>query len=223
MRIGRKNWKKNYFLFNWLCRYLLFLIICISTVSCHTLFKKKKKIPYNLNIYKTGGAFSGIFTLSTKKQKKYFTGDIFISEEGKIRLDLFVSLGVPVLTLLFDKGKVTCLFLQNKTFYAGADINELWSDFFPQSFKLSLLKDVLFDRIPIDKRWQCVQGKEGLPIQCQNQKWVIKWDRGKKRIILFQSDAIDLIFEYFSFSHEVNESLFSIEIPKHFKPVFLLK
>lgn len=223
MRIERKNWRKNYFLFSWLCKCFLFFIIIIHTVSCRTLFKKKSFIPNNLSTYKTVGTFSGLFTFYDHQEKKYFTGDILVSKEGKIRIDLFASLSLPVFTFLFDKRKVTYLFLHNKKFYVSSDNNKSSFGFLPKNIKLSILKEVLFDRKPENKRWKCEINEQKLPVECQSKEWTIKWERKEKRILSLHSAQRALIFEYFSFSPQVDKSLFSIEIPKHFKPALLFK
>ena len=223
MRIERKNWRKNYFLFSWLCKLFLFLIVIISILSCRTLFKKRGFIPNNLSVYKTAGTFSGLFTFYDKQEKKYFTGDVLISKEGRMRIDLFASLSLPVFTFLFDKQKVTYLFLHNKKFYVSPSDNKPFFGFLPKNIKLSILKEVLFDRKPEDKRWKCEINEKKLPIKCQNEGWTIKWERKNKRLLSFHSAQRALIFEYFSFSSQVDESLFSIEIPKHFKPALLFK
>ena len=169
------------------------------------------------------GTFSGLFTFYDQSKKKYFTGDILISQKGKIRIDLFASLSLPIFTFLFDKQKVTYLFLYNKKFYMSpGDYNPPF-DFLPKNIKLSILKEMLFDRKPEDKGWECEINEQKLPVECQKEEWTIKWDRKEKRLLSFHSAQGALIFEYFSFSSQVDESLFSIEIPKHFKPVLLFK
>lgn len=169
------------------------------------------------------GTFSGLFTFYENKQKKYFTGDVLISKEGKIRMDLFVTLSLPVFTFLFDKQKMTYLFLHNKKFYVSFGDNESSFGFLPKNIKLSILKEVLFDQKPKGKKWECEMNEKKLPVKCQNRGWTIKWERKKKRLLSFHSAKRALIFEYFSFSSQVDESLFSIEIPKHFKPALLFK
>ena len=223
MRIERKNWRKNYFLFSWLCKFFLFLIVITSVLSCRTLFKKKGFIPNNLSIYESVGAFSGLFSLYDNREKKYFTGDILVSKEGRIRIDLFASLSFPVFTFLFDKRKVTYLFLQRKKFYVSSGDYNPPLGFLPKNIKLSLLKEMLFDRKPEEKGWRCEINEQKLPVKCQKEGWTVKWERKKKRLLSFHGGGRTLVFEYFSFSPQVDEHLFSIEIPKNFKPILLLK
>ncbi|MDE0118379.1 MAG: hypothetical protein OXM55_00015 [Bdellovibrionales bacterium] len=73
-------------------------------MSCHTLFQKKKSLPDNLSEYKSG-SFYGIVNLHQKNQSYRFNADIFISEKGLWRMDLSVSPGLPVFTLLYRAGQ----------------------------------------------------------------------------------------------------------------------
>ncbi len=76
----------------------------MSLVSCHTLFQKKKILPDNLSEYKRG-SFYGIVNLHQKNQSYRFKSDVFISEDGRWRMDLSVSPGLPVFTLLYRSGQ----------------------------------------------------------------------------------------------------------------------
>ena len=222
MNIEEKNWRKSCFLFNWMCKLLLVFIVFISCVSCHTLFKKRAFIPNNLSSYKSG-TFSGIVTIYQSKKKRQFTGDIFISKAGKLRMDLSISPGLPVFTLLLNKNNISLLSLRTKEFYDGNNINDVLPSFFPKDLKFSVFKELFFDRKPKGKQWVCEIKKENLPIKCQHQTWRILWKREKKRLLSLSNPEFEFSFQYYSFSSEADENLFDIKIPKNFKRSFLFK
>ena len=221
MNIKEKNWRKNCYLFNWMCKFLIFSIFLISFISCQTLFKKVI-IPDNLSAYKSG-TFSGSVTVYQKKQKNYFSGEVFISKTGELRMDLSVSPGLSVFTMFLDKSDVTFLFLKTKEFYKGRNTDDIPESFFPKNWDLFSFKTVFFDRKPENGKWICTTDKQNLPQKCKNKDWLIQWKRGKTRTISFESSNFYFSFQYFSFSPEVDDQLFSVKIPKNFKRVFFLK
>ena len=222
MRTEGKNWRKNCCIFSRLCSCLVFFILLASVLSCQTFFKKKTVIPHDLSSYKAGG-FSGTMSIVQKKKKHYFSGDIFISRENALRMDVYASLGIPVFTMLWDKNNIIVLFLRRKEFYKGHDIKAVFPDFFPENFSPSLFKEVFFDRKPTGKAWTCRTDKENLPVECRDPVWVIKWERGKKRSLSLKSTDFHFTFQYSLFSFPVDDNLFSVKISQDFKPVFLLK
>ena len=223
MKIKRKNYRKNFYLFNWLCKYLFFLILFIGTcVSCQTLFKKKIVIPNNLSSYKKG-TFSGTVVVSQKENKGYFNADVLISNKNKLRMDLSIFHGIPVFTLLTENKEIIFLFLQKREFYKGHKVNNALSAFFPKDLKFSVFKEIFFDRKPEGKNWVCKVNEQNLPLRCQNLKWTIQWERKGKRGLFLKSSDFNFTFRYSSFSPEVNDSLFNIKIPENFKQILLLK
>ena len=221
MSTEEKNWRKNYYPFSWMYKVLSFLIFfVVICVSCQTFFKKA--IPDDLSVYKKG-AFSGSVTVHQKKKKHYFSGDVFISKTGVLRMDLSVSPIVPVFTMLLDRSDITFLFLKTKKFYKSHNIDNIPESLFPKGWDLFTFKTVFFDRRPADKKWICKMDKNNLPQKCTNQDWIIQWKRKNKREVLFKKSDFYFTFQYFSFSPEVDEQLFFIKVPKEFKRVFFIK
>ena len=190
-------------------------------VSCQMLFFKKSSIPKNLSLYKEG-AFSGPVTFYQKGKKHYFYGDIFIGKKNKIRVDFNVGPDVPVLTLILNQKNITLLLLRTKEFYKGPlDSIQTKKVFFLTKDILPLLSDLFFDRSPSNLGFICKKTLKGLPSQCQNQKWQIQWQReGKRQLSLKQADS-EWHFQYAFFSLKVDDSLFNITIPSHFKALSL--
>ena len=202
-------------------KILSFFIVFISCVSCQTLFKRVV-IPDDLSVYKSG-TFSGSVTVYQKKKKNYFSGDVFISKNGTLRMDLSISPGLSVFTMFLDQSDFTFLFLKTKEFYKGHDTDNIPDSFFPKDWDLFSFKTVFFDRKPMNGKWTCEVDEKNLPQKCENQGWIVQWRRGKKREVSFKNSNFHFTFQYFSFSPEVDEQLFFIEIPKDFKRVFFLK
>ena len=223
MRIEKKNWRKNYSLFNWLCKFLFAFIVFVGCLSCQTLFGKKTNIPGDLSTYKSG-SFSGTMMVRQKNKKRYFTVDVLVSEEDKLRMDFLISFGVPVFLFLSEKKSITLLSLQTKEFYKGRSIQKAFPSFFPVNLDFSVFREIFFDRKPEGKQWKCEMSTAGnLPIKCEYKTWVIKWEREKKRLLSLEGTEFELVFRYLSFSSEVNDTMFTFKIPENFKQVLLLK
>ena len=221
MRIKRKNYRKSFSLFNWLCKYPVFLILLVGTcVSCHTFFKRKNVVSNNLSTYKAG-TFSGTVLISQRKSKHYFNADLLVSEENKMRMDLNISPGISVFTLLLGTKDITFLFLRKREFYKGDKNNDALSAFFPKNLKFSIFKDIFFDRRPEGKSWICKTDKQGLPFECRNSKWTIQWTRGGKRDLFLKTADFTFNFKYSSFSPKINGDLLDIQIPENFKRISL--
>ena len=200
----------------WLC-----VLFCFA--SCQTLFPKRSSIPQNLSLYKKG-AFSGPITFYQKGKKHYFHGDIFISQKNKIRIDFNVGPGVPILTLILNQKHITLLLLKKKEFYKGPLSSlRIKKVFFLTEGILPLLGDLFFDRSPTHLTYVCKKTLEGLPSQCQSKKWQIQWQRKGKRLLSLKQANLEWHFQYDFFSVEVDDTLFDITIPPHFKPLTLLK
>jgi len=216
------RWKKS-LEFKWMFRCIFLICVPLCFISCHTIhtfFKKKSVIPKNLSVYKTG-AFSGAFVIEQKSKKKYFSGDIFLSDTGYIRLDLSVSLGFPILALLLDdKQNMTALFLKTKEYYKGRGF---LPGFLPPGLNFLEFQEVFFDRIPKNPDWKCAFNDKKLPIECHNSTWTISWGRGDKRTLTLKSSDFHLIFNYLSFDPEVDQSMFHLKVPDNFKAIFVLK
>ena len=138
-------------------------------------------------------------------------------------MDLNIFHGIPVFTLLLDTKWITFLFLQKQEFYKGHKENSALLAFFPKDLEFSIFKDIFFDRKPEGKNWVCKVNEQNLPVNCQNSRWTIQWERGGKRGLFLKSEGFNFAFQYFSFSPEINDDLFDIQIPKNFKRILLLK
>lgn len=222
MNIKGKSCRKSFCLFNWLCNCLFFFILLVGCLSCQTFFKKKVIIPSDLSAYKVG-SFSGTIIIYQKEKRNYFTGDIFVSETNKLRMDLNIFHGLPIFTLLLNKKDVTFLFLRAKEFYKSRNINDVFPYFFPKDLKFSVFREVFFDRKPRDKQWICTVDKQNLPLECQNPTWTIQWKRGKRKTLFLKSTDFSFTFQYSTFSSGVNDNLFTIEIPENFKEISLVQ
>ncbi len=182
-------------------------------LSCQTL--KKSFIPADLSLYKAG-AFSGAIKVYHKNQKNHFNGDIFISKEGFLRMDLSVFPASPAFSLLLSDAKeLILLFLRKKEFYKGSVAKSPL--FFSKNLEFSLFKEVFFDRPPKGKKWLCKNDEKKIPLKCQNKTLVIEWIRGKNRLLSFRDLDFEFVFHYLSFSPEVKREMFSIKVPRHFK------
>ncbi len=221
MKAEGKNWRKSCCLFSYLFKSLLFFALFTGLLSCKTFFKKKSPIPPYLDSYTTG-TFSGALLIFQGKKKHYFSADIFISGKDKLRLDLSASLGIPVLTMLWHKERVTLLFLQKKEFYKGSDLKTVLPSFL-ENFEYFFFNEIFFDRKPIGKKWSCEMSQENRPVRCQYSKQVVQWKRGDRRSLTFKSPDFSFTFQYSLFSPKVDDGLFTVQIPQDFKPVFLLK
>lgn len=221
MRIERENYRKSFYLFNWLCKYLFFLTLFIS-VSCQTIFRKTVAIPDDLSVYKKG-TFSGTVFISRKENQNHFNADIVISRENKLRMDLSVFPEISVFTLLLSEKDITFLLPQKKEFYKGNKAQGMFSAFFPKNLKVSVFKEIFFDRKPREKHWICKVNKQNLPLECQNANWIIKWNRSGQRSLLLKSEDFNFTFRSSAFSSKVNEDLFNIKIPENFQKIFLMK
>lgn len=223
MRIERENYRKSFYLFNWLCKYLFFLTLFISVnISCQTILKKKIAIPDDLSDYREG-TFSGTVFISQKENQNHFNADIVISKENKLRMDLSVFPEISVFTLLLNEKDITFLLPQKKEFYKGNEEQGMLSTFFPKNLKVSVFKEIFFDRKPREKHWICKVNKQNLPVECQNASWIIKWERGGQRSLLLKSEGFNFTFRSSAFSSKVNEDLFNIKIPENFQKILLLK
>ena len=222
MKAEEKSWRKNYFLFKWKYKLLFLCFGFLGFASCQTLFQKKTFIPSNLSEYKDG-AFSGIVSIHQRNRKHRFNGDIFISEDGKLRMDLSVSPGLSVFTLLFDKEEITILFLRKREFYKGRNISLILPALFSKFPGFAVFREIFFERLPKGDKWVCKTNKKNEPVECQNPLWLVRWERGKKRLFSIGSSEFTFVFQYFSFSSGIDEKVFAIKIPENFKPISLLK
>ena len=241
MNIKEKNWRKNFYLFNGMCKTVFFFIALFVLLSCQTLFKKKSSIPDNLSIYKSG-TFTGTMIIYEKGKKHYFTGNILISKEKKaLRMDLRMVLGFPVGSFLLKEEELTVLLLQTKMFYKGQNVSGFFPVFFPKELKLSTFSEVFFDRPPKGGHWICRTNEKGLPVECHEERksllakcqtdvknpsvqcprqiWTISWQREKSRVVSFKTSQFHFIFQPSFFSSEVDEDLFFLKIPKNFQPI----
>ena len=223
MKIKGKNYRKSFYLFNRLCKYLLVSFTLLTCcLSCQTFLKKKVVIPNDLSSYKAG-AFSGTVIVYQKEKRNYFNGDVFISGMNKLRMDLSIFHGLSVFTLLLNKENIILFFLREQEFYKGRNINGVLPYFFSKDLKFSVFREIFFDRRPKDKEWICTIDEQNLPLECQNSTWTIQWNRGNKKILYLKTVDFGFTFQYSSFSDEVNNNLFSIEIPENFKRTSLVK
>lgn len=188
-------------------------------MSCQTLFKKEGSsiIPSDLSSY-TKGTLSGIVTLYYKNKKQYFSSDIFIFNKN-LRIDLSLSFGIPIITVLLkqDTNELTVLFLQTKEFYKGKIQN-----FMDIPKDLDFIK-LLLDQIPDNKKWTCKINKKYLPIKCTYQQWKLLWKRKHKRKIIVKNNKFKFKFKYLSFSTQIEKESFNVKIPKYFKQKLILK
>ena len=216
MNKREKSWRKNCFPFRWMCKALCFFPAVFVLLSCHTLFKKKSFIPGDLSGYQTG-FFSGSLQVYHKGRKNHFNGDIFLSEKGRLRMDLSVFPGGTAFSLLMDTKELIFLSLRKKEFYRGPPGSAVPPLFFAKKLSLSVLREIFFDRAPSGGKWRCKRDEKNLSLKCQKKTRVIQWGRGGGGFLSFRDFDFGFTFYYFSFSSEVEKEVFSIEIPKNFK------
>ena len=224
MRAREKNYKKNSYLFKWMYSVSYQCVLCsvvstITLLSCQSLSSKKvQSIPKNLSTHQSA-VLSGIMEVQHQNQMQNILFDIFISETGKLRMDLTATLNIPLMTVLMNsEGLSTILFFPSQQYYRGIHPEKLAGQFFIPQLNLKLLKDVLLDRRPVQKTWVCGYNEEKLPVQCSNKTVQIKWSRKPNRTLLLKTKDGQIKLYYKQFQSFKGKNIPDLPIPEYFKP-----
>lgn len=200
--------------------YTLFLIsgLVFLFVSCQMFQNQPPLWTENLKRYQEGGFKGHIEWVEGKNQPKHrLRAEITVSKQGSVRMDFTAAFHIPVVTLLIDKTKILALFFQTKEYYQ-ASVKEATIPFPGLPLKRTLLRDILFYRLPPEREgWSCQKDlRQG--VQCIKTPVRIAWKLHPTRVEFQKGDQM-LVFYIRDFASEGDEALFHLKIPKNFKPV----
>ena len=138
-------------------------------------------------------------------------------------MDLSISPGVAIFTILFAKKEITILFLRKKEFYKGPHISPFLPPPLSKMPGWDIFKEIFFERAVKKDNWTCKVNEKNQIKSCQSPLWVVQWERKTKRGFSIENKEFTFNFKYLSFSSKVDEKVFNLPLPKDFKPISLGK
>ncbi len=151
----------------------------------------------------------------------------FAEWPGKLRMDVQGDFGVNIASITLSENKMQVALFQEKKFLSGNADEHSLTKYTKIAINPYWINNVLFDKSIDNKNWTCVQGADGLPVNCERlqDNFLIQWKdrKGELKRFVMKYKNQEIIFMVTDFKTKVQPKAnpYQIAQPSGFEQINL--